>query len=205
MTRATPTIFVVDDDRAVCTALARLLRAEGFEAAAFDTPEAFLEDHDPSALGCVLLDLSMPGLDGLELQQALAERGSTLPIIFLSGHGDIRSSVRAMKQGAVDFLTKPVNDADLIGAVRVAVDRCERFLNARRQQDKVQHLLDTLTPRERQVLGHIVSGKLNKQVAAELGTVEKTIKVHRARVMMKMGAKSLADLVRIAQGAGIDR
>lgn len=143
------------------------------------------------------------GLNGLELQQALAATGSTVPIIFLTGHGDIPMSVRAMKQGAVDFLCKPVDDGDLLKTVRAAIEHDGLARQARASLDDVRQRLATLTPREREVLEHVIAGKLNKQIAAELGTVEKTIKVHRAHVMKKMQVRSLAELVRLAERAGI--
>ncbi|WP_367026993.1 response regulator [Methylococcus sp. ANG] len=202
MLRADSTVFVVDDDAAVLKAVERLLRAEGLEVAAFRSPREFLDCHDPGVPGCLVLDLSMPDLDGLALQRALAERGEARPTVFLSGHGDIPASVRAMKQGAVDFLTKPVNDADLLEAVRQAI---ARDLGARAKDTEMADLrsrLATLTPRELEVLGHVVAGRLNKQIAADLGTVEKTVKVHRARIMQKLRASSVAELVRIAVRAG---
>jgi FixJ family two-component response regulator len=203
MTAAPATVFVVDDDPAICKALTRLLRASGFETRGFPSPQAFLDEHDPAAPGCAVLDVAMPGLNGLELQEALAASGCTRSIIFLTGRGDIPTSVRAMKAGAVDFLTKPVDEAQLLGAVRAAVERDRR---ARRERDELQAIkerLATLTQREREVFEHVVTGQLNKQIAAELGTVEKTIKVHRGRVMAKMHAHSLAELVHLAERVGI--
>ncbi len=203
MSGAKEIVFVVDDDPSVLKGLRRLLAAAGLEVAAFESPQQFLERFDASASGCLVLDLAMPGLNGMELQQELAARGSTLPIVFLTGHGDVPTSVQAMKRGAADFLTKPVDEKDLLAAVASAFEKCRALRKAQAETAEVERRLATLTPREREVLEHIVSGKRNKQVAGELGTVEKTVKVHRARVMEKMHARSLADLVRLAERAGI--
>ncbi|MEW6037635.1 MAG: response regulator [Pseudomonadota bacterium] len=203
MRRPEGTVFVVDDEPAVLRAIERLLRAEGMNVVAFASPREFLERHDPEAPGCLVLDLSMPELDGLDLQRTLAERGQARPAVFLSGQGDIPASVRAMKQGAVDFLTKPVNDTELLNAVRHAL---ARDLAARAKDAELAELrrrLALLTPRELEVLGQVVAGRLNKQIAAELGTVEKTIKVHRAHIMRKLQVRSLAELVRLADRAGM--
>jgi FixJ family two-component response regulator len=199
-----PTVFIVDDDAAVLKGLARLLRSARLDVLAFGSPQEFLERHDPRAPGCLVLDLAMPGLNGLELQAALAKKGSTIPIIFLTGHGDIPTSVQAMKNGALDFLTKPVNDADLLKAVHTAIKKDRDARQARAELDDIQARLDSLTPREREVLTHVVAGHLNKQTAADLGTVEKTIKIHRARVMEKMKVESLAELVRLAERVGVE-
>jgi len=198
-----PTVFVVDDYAPVRSSISRLLRAAGFAVAAFASAEKFLGQYDPLIAGCLILDLAMPALDGLELQRLLAKTGSLLPIIFLTGHGDIPKSVRAMKQGASDFLTKPVNDEDLLAAVRVAIEK-DRAL--RREQTKLSEIcarLDTLTLREREVLQHVVAGKLNKQIASDLGITGATVKMHRARVMAKMKVQAVADLVRLAERCGI--
>lgn len=203
MTVMPATVFVVDDDPGVLRALTRLLRADGLEALSFASPKAFLEQHDATTPGCVVLDIAMPGLNGLELQQALMKLGAPRPIVFLSGRGDIPTSVQAMKAGAVDFLTKPVNGKTLLAAVRKANDLDSRARQAQSEQRAVARRLATLTPREHEVLQHVIAGQLNKQIAADLGTVEKTIKVHRARVMEKMGIRSVAELVRMADQAGI--
>jgi FixJ family two-component response regulator len=203
VSQAKETVFLVDDDASVLKGLRRLLAAAGFEVAAFESPQQFLERFDASAPGCLVLDLAMPGLNGMELQQELAARGSTLPIVFLTGHGDVPTSVQAMKRGAADFLTKPVDERDLLAAIQGAFERGRTLRKDRAETAEVERRRATHTPREREVLEHIVSGKRNKQVAGELGTVEKTVKVHRARVMEKMQARSLADLVRLAERAGI--
>lgn len=194
---------MVDDDPSVLRALTRLFAAAGLEACAFPSPAAFLQAHDPATPGCLVLDLALPGLDGLELQQALTVSDCARPIVFITGRGDIPTSVRAMKGGAVDFLTKPVNDRDLLAAVRNALEIDRLAREAQAEMDGLRERLAALTPREREVLGHVVAGRLNKQIAADLGTVEKTIKVHRARIMEKMAVRSLADLVRIAERLGI--
>jgi FixJ family two-component response regulator len=199
----TPTVFVVDDDPSILRALTRLLRAGGHAVSAFRSPRDFLAQHDPAVPGCVVLDLAMPGLNGLELQTALAASGCQRPIIFVSGHGDVPSSVRAMKAGAVDFLTKPVSEENLLAAIRRAIERDHLMRQARAELQAIGERLNKLTPREREVLQHVVSGQLNKEIAADLGTVEKTVKVHRSRVMEKMGVRSLADLVRMAERIGV--
>ena len=197
------TVFAVDDDPAVLKGIERLLRAAGFRTQVFTSAQTFLAAYRQDVVGCVILDLAMPGLDGLQAQQQLLESAAVLPIIFLTGHGDVPSSVRAMKQGAADFLTKPVDDDALIAVVRQAIERCVRLRQARHEVADIEQRLATLTPREHEVLGHLLSGKLNKQIAASLGTVEKTIKVHRARIMQKMGSPTLVGLVRLAERAGI--
>jgi FixJ family two-component response regulator len=201
----TATVFVVDDDPAVLKGLARLLRSASHDVAVFVSAEEFLAGDHLSRPGCLVLDVEMPGLTGVELQRALAGRHSALPIIFLTGHGDLDMGVRAMKLGAVDFLTKPVDGDVLLEAVRDATERSRVIVAARAAMNEVQRLLATLTPREREVLPLVVSGQLNKQVAARLGTVEKTIKVHRAHVMAKLGVRTLAELVHFADKAGIGR
>jgi FixJ family two-component response regulator len=198
MNKPPAVVFVVDDDADVCRALQRALRAGAYETRAYVSPTDFLMSHDPALAGCVVLDLVMPEMDGLEVQACLAARGCQRPVIFMSGHGSIATSVAAMRAGAVTFLTKPVGRRELFAAVdeglRIDAVRRSRYL----LQQEIAERLATLTPRERQVLAHVVVGRLNKQIAAELGTVEKTIKVHRARVMQKMGVRTLAQLVRVA-------
>ena len=205
MSSPLPTIFIVDDDPAVRKSLSRLLRAALLNVVSFGSPREFLEQHDARAPGCLVLDVAMPGLNGLELQEVLAKNGSALPIIFLTGHGDIPMGVQTMKRGALDFLTKPVNDEDLLKAVRAALEKDRVARLARAELAELQARLDSLTPREREVMEHVVSGQINKQTAADLGTVEKTIKVHRARVMEKMKVQSLAELVRLAEKLGIGK
>jgi RNA polymerase sigma factor (sigma-70 family) len=197
------TIFLVDDQVSVLRALSRLLRSAGLSVETFRSGQEFLQRYDANAAGCLVLDIAIPGLNGLELQQTLNFKGIELPIIFLTGHGDIPMSVQAMKRGALDFLTKPTNDEDLLSAIRAGLKRDRTNRQARAELAEIQQRLATLTPRERQVLVEVISGKLNKQVAAHLGVGEKTIKVHRARVIKKMKVQSVADLVRVTERAGI--
>lgn len=197
------TVLVVDDDPAVLKALERLLRTEGYQVRAFSSPSAFLSAHDLEAPGCVVLDLSMPEATGLELQEKLAALGDERAVVFISGHGDILSSVRAMKGGAVDFLTKPFDDVDFLAAVKAAIGRDLHQRAMRAERSAIRERLAALTAREHEVLLHVVAGRINKQIASDLGTVEKTIKVHRARVMDKMGVTSVAELARLCERAGI--
>lgn len=197
------TVFLVDDDAGVLNAVGRLLRARGYEVRPFASPQAFLASHDASIPGCAVFDVSMPGLDGLALQQALSAGGSQRPVIFLTGRGDIPTSVRAMRAGAIDFLTKPVNDTDLLAAIARAEEQDTDIRSENTSLSLIQARLAMLTPREHEVMTHVVAGKLNKQIAGDLGTVEKTVKVHRGRVMLKLGVRSVADLVRLAEKAGI--
>jgi FixJ family two-component response regulator len=202
-TPSSPTVFVVDDYAPGRRSISRLLRAAGFVVAAFASAKEFLAQFDPRTPGCLVLDLAMPAVSGLVLQNILAEKGSLLPIIFLTAHGDISKSVQAMKRGASDFLTKPVNDEDLLAAVRMAIEKDRAFRREHAELSEIRARLATLTPREREVLEYVVAGKLNKQIAGDLGTVEQTVKVHRAHVMQKMKAHSVAELVRLAQRCGI--
>jgi FixJ family two-component response regulator len=197
------TVFIVDDDAGVLKALSRLLRARGYDIRSFTSPQEFLVHHDATVPGCAVLDVSMPGLDGLELQQALTAGGSHRPVIFVTGTGDVPTTVRAMKAGAIDFLTKPVSDTDLLGAIARAQEQDTKSRNLDTELASIQAKLTSLTPREREVLTHVVAGRLNKQIAGDLGTVEKTIKVHRSRMMEKLGVRTVADLVRMAAKAGI--
>ena len=199
MTAVSPTVFVVDDYAPVRKSIARLLHAAGFAVAVFGSAEEFLAQYDPQIVGCLVLDLAMPTLNGLELQHILAKAGSLLPIIFLTGTADIPKSVQAMKHGASDFLTKPVNDEDLLAAVRVAIQKDRDRRREQTELSEIRTRLATLTPREREVLEYVVAGKLNKQIAGDLGTVEQTIKVHRARAMQKMRVQSVAELVRLIE------
>ncbi|WP_282420483.1 response regulator [Polyangium sp. 15x6] len=191
------TVFVVDDDPSVLRGLERLLRSAGYAVEAHASARAFLERAPADRPGCVIVDLRMPEIGGLDLQEELARRGFPLPLIFLTGHGDVPSSVRAMKGGALDFLSKPCDDTDLLAAVERALARDAEARAARAEKEAVRARFAALTPREHEVALLVAQGLLNKQIAAELGAAEKTIKVHRGRVMEKLGAESLADLVRL--------
>ena len=191
-----PIVYLVDDDLAVLKAMTRLLEAEGMAVCAFSSADSFLRAHDPAVPGCAVVDVCMPGPGGLALQRELQDAGAARAIVFVTGHGDVEQGVRAMKAGAVDFLTKPFDAGDFVGAVRHALEheRHERAVSSELQ--RIRAHLDLLTRRERQVVRYVVAGRLNKQIASELGIAEKTIKVHRARAMEKMGVGSLAQLVR---------
>ena len=195
----TPLIHVVDDDEPLRTSLLRLLRAAGYEARGYGSTGEFLLEPPPGRPGCVLLDLRMPGPSGLELQAALKRQGVALPVIFLTGHGDVASSVRAMQAGAVDFLTKPVQRGTLFEALHRALERNAQERAAREDADQLRARFAALTPREREVVEAIAGGKLNKQIAHELGMAERTVKLHRARAMEKLSAGSAAELGRLAE------
>ncbi|HSB82282.1 MAG TPA: response regulator transcription factor [Candidatus Methylomirabilis sp.] len=197
------TVFVIDDEASVRKAVARLLRSAGHQVETLGSAEEFLRRPHYDGPGCLILDVKMPGQSGLELQQALARAGYHLPIIFVSGRSDISISVKAMKAGAVDFLTKPFQHTDLLRAVDVSLAKDQEARASRAEVQDIQQRLQTLTAREREVLSLVVSGRLNKQIAYELGISEKTVKVHRARVVEKMHSDSVADLVRLAEKVGI--
>jgi RNA polymerase sigma factor (sigma-70 family) len=196
---AAPMVFVVDDDASVRSSLKFLLSTVGLQAETLDSADSFLHKKRPDVPSCLVLDVRLPGLSGLDFQRELAARNICIPIVFLTGHGDIPMSVRAMKAGAVEFLTKPFRDQDLLDAVRVALDRDR----ARREQETemadLRRRFDSLTSREQEVVSMVVAGMLNKQIAAELGTAESTVKVQRSRAMEKMKAESLADLIKMIQ------
>src|SRR5262245_10478213 len=203
MTDSPATVFLVDDDAGVLKSLTILLAASGYGVRTFSSAQEFLSRHDPSVPGCAIFDVAMPDLDGLELQASLLHENVERPVIFITGFGDIPTSVRAMKAGAVDFLTKPVSDEQLLEAVARAI---ERDAGARKRGQELQSIkaqVAKLTPREREVLAHVIAGRLNKQIAHDLGTVVNTIKVHRSRVMEKLGVRSVAELVRVAEQAGV--
>ena len=204
MSAPNPIVFIVDDYAPVRRSISRLLTAAGFAVAAFVSAEQFLAQYDPNVWGCLVLDIAMPALDGFELQSILAKVGSLLPIIFLTGEGDIPKSVQAMKHGATDFFTKPVNDQDLLAAVHAAIEKHRALRQKQADLSAIRARLATLTPREREVLEYVVAGKLNKEIADDLGTVEQTIKVHRAQVMRKMRVRSVAELVRLVGRCGIN-
>lgn len=192
-------VFVVDDDAAVSTALRRLIQSVGIEVQTFASARDFLGAGRPQVPACLVLDVRLPDLSGLNLQEKLTEAKVDLPIIFITGHGDIPMSVRAMKAGALEFLTKPLKEQDLLEAVQRGIEQHRHLLAQRAEVSELRHRYDSLTPREREVFPLVTSGMLNKQIAAELGASEKTIKIHRSQVMQKMKAESLARLVQIAQ------
>lgn len=202
MSQAGPVVFVVDDDIRFVTALSSLLGSHGFTTRTFPCVDDFLKDHDLDCPGCLILDVRMPGVTGLELQNVLAARGITRPIIFLTAHGDIRMSVQAMKAGAVSFLPKPVRKAELFDAVQEALRADEVERQRQREQADLLKRLATLTPREREVLDLVLAGKLNKQIALELCTAEKTVKSHRGHIMEKMQVTSMSALVRLFSRIG---
>ena len=197
-----PVVYVVDDDPSIRDALDSLIRSVGFRAQTFASAQDFLKSARPDAPGCLVLDVRLPGLSGLDLQRELARVDIRIPIIFITGHGDIPMSVSAMKAGAVEFLTKPFRDQDLLDAIQAAVERDRASQEGRAELAELRSRYRSLTPREREVMQHVVSGRLNKQIAGELGTSEVTVKLHRGQAMQKMCAASLADLVRMAQKLG---
>jgi FixJ family two-component response regulator len=203
MTSAAPVVFVVDDDSSVRDSLRRLITSVGFSVEVFPSAQAFLRARRADAPGCLVLDVRLPGLSGLDLQRELADTDAALPIIFLTGHGDIPMSVRAMKAGAVEFLTKPFREQDLLDAIRSAIERDRAVRAERHERSELRSRYASLTPRERDVLARIVAGLLNKQIAGELGTSEATVKEQRGHVMAKMQAGSVAELVRFASRLGI--
>jgi len=192
-------VFVVDDDPSVRSSLKFLLSTVGLQVESFGSADTFLHRKPPDAPSCLVLDVRLPGLSGLDFQRELAARNIRIPIVFLTGHGDIPMSVRAMKAGAVEFLTKPFRDQDLLDAVRIALERDNRRREQEKEVTDIQRRFDSLTVREQQVISMLVSGMLNKQIAGQLGTAESTVKVQRSRAMEKMHAESLVDLVRMIE------
>ena len=205
MTQVEPLVFVIDDDASVRGSLENLLRSVGLRVAVFASAQEFLASPHASALGCLILDVRLPGVSGLELQEQLRRTRPDLPVVFITGHGDIPMSVRAMKAGAVEFLTKPFGDKDLIDAVEQALRRVRESSDEREEMIALRGRYESLTPREREVMSHVVAGEPNKVAAADLGISETTIKIHRGQVMHKMRAGSLAELVRMADRLGISR
>jgi FixJ family two-component response regulator len=203
MIEMSPIVYVVDDEPSVCLALKRLLRSVGLEARTFISAQEFLNSGRPDVPGCLILDVRLPGLSGLDLQAGLAAEKIDLPVVFITGHGDIPMSVRAMKAGAIEFLTKPFREQDLLEAIQRGIEQNRNVRLQRAEMRVLQQLYALLTPREREVLPCVASGLLNKQIAAQLGTSEKTIKVHRGQIMQKMKAKSLAHLIHMAEKLGL--
>lgn len=204
MTNEAPMVFVVDDDAAVRSSLGRLLRAAGYEVEAFASGADFVKRDAPDAPSCAVLDLAMPGMDGLELQDWLAAQHWLVSVVFLTGHGDIPSSVRAIRKGAIDFLTKPVDEDCLLAAIDAAMIDQHLSDSNRSRLESVRQRFAELSDRESEVMRHVVDGKLNKQIAAQLGISEKTVKAHRAKVMQKTGARSVAELVQLFIAADLE-
>ncbi len=203
MDEIAPTVFVIDDDVSVRKGLGRLFRSAGFAVETFPSAAAYLAREHFDGIGCIVLDVRMPEIDGISLQERLLEQSHSVPIIFLSGHGEVPTSVQAMKQGAVDFLTKPVDEHGMLAAIDEALVRHRRIIRERSSLREIQQRAGALTTREREVMRYVIGGALNKQIAAQLGISEATIKVHRGKVMEKMAVKSVADLVRCCEKAGI--
>jgi FixJ family two-component response regulator len=203
MSEEQPVVFVIDDDRSVRDALAGLLRSVGLTVQAFGSTQEFLQGEQPDLPGCLVLDVRLPGRSGLDFQRELAESGIHLPIVFITGHGDIPMSVRAIKAGALEFLTKPFHDQELLDAVQLGIERDRARRRDAAAIAGLRERFDSLTPREREILTLVVTGRMNKQIAADLAVSEITVKVHRGHVMRKMRAKSLAELVRMADRLGV--
>ncbi len=200
----TATVFIIDDDASVRRSMSRLLRSEGIATESFESASAYLERNGYDGVGCILLDINMPEMSGIELQARLAERGDVLPVVFLTGHGNIAVSVMAMKRGALDFLTKPVDEADLLRAIRQALDHHARARDVHLARTSILEQIESLTPREQEVMLLLITGALNKVIAARLDIAIKTVKVHRAHIMEKMGVRSVAELLHLCHLAGIE-
>jgi FixJ family two-component response regulator len=199
-----PTVFVIDDDASMRRALSYLLASAGYKVETYSSAKAFLTRENYEGVGCILLDVRMPGLNGMELQEKLLRSAQSTPIIFLTGHGEIAMGVQAMKKGAVDFLTKPCDDEQLLAAIRTAIAKAFQARAHFEEAKAVRSRIELLTPREKEILRYIITGMLNKQIAGKLGIAEITVKIHRGRIMQKLSAGSVADLVRLAEKAGIE-
>jgi len=198
-----PTIFIIDDDASMRMALSYLLQSADYEVEAFASAEDFLEREHYDGVGCIILDVRMPGLSGIDLQEKLTGFDYRMPIIFLTGHGELSMGVQAMKKGAIDFLTKPCDDEQLLGAVRHAIEKDMLARRSYREKQEIRRRLERLTRREQEIFRYVIAGMLNKQIAAHLGIAEQTVKIHRGRIMEKLSAESVADLVRLAAKADI--
>jgi len=196
-------VYIVDDDPSIRRALQRVIESVGLAVKRYASAEEFLDKYDPAQAGCLVLDVRMPGVSGLDLQETLAAKDINLPIVFITAYGDVPMTARAMKAGAVDFIEKPFNEQELLDAINRAIEQDAEFRREHTEHTDAQHRVAKLTPREREVLKIVVTGKANKEIAAELGISEKTVKIHRARVMEKMQADSLPELVVLAQRAGL--
>jgi FixJ family two-component response regulator len=204
MVETSPVVFIIDDDTSVRKSLSRLLRTSGFIVETYESGEQFLAREPYQGIGCMILDIRMPGLSGMDLHDELVRTQRALPIIFITGHGDIPMSVRAMKNGAIDFLPKPFDEEDLLQALDKAIKADKKAKEEETEHNHTMRLVERLSPREREIVPYIISGMLNKQIAFKLGIAEKTVKVHRGRIMEKLGVASVADLVRLAGKAGIE-
>jgi len=200
-----PVVFIIDDDASLCEALARLFRSVGLQAKVYGSAPEFLQSKLPDGPSCLVLDVRLPGLSGLDFQSELAKANIQIPIVFMTGHGDIPMTVRAMKAGAVEFLPKPFRDQDMLDAVQAGLERDRARRRNASDSSRLRTNFDSLTPREQEIMGFVTAGLMNKQIAGEIGVSEITVKVHRGNVMRKMGAKSLADLVRMADALGVRR
>ena len=204
MAKSAPTIFVIDDDASVRKSLSRLLDSVGFSTESFASADEFLKRERFEGIGCIVLDVRMPGLSGMDLQDELNKADYSMPIIFITGHGDIPMSVQAMKKGAVDFLPKPFDEDQLLDALRKAIERDMQAKTERAEARDILGRMEQLTPREYEILQYLITGMLNKQIAFKLGIAEKTVKIHRSRVFEKLGTRSVAELIRMAEKAGIE-
>ncbi|MGZ6221829.1 MAG: response regulator transcription factor [Syntrophales bacterium] len=199
-----PIVFVIDDDASMRRALSYLLQSAGYKVETHSSAEGFLRREHYDGVGCIILDVRMPGLSGTDLQEKLMGSDYRMPIIFLTGHGELSMGVQAMKKGAIDFLTKPCDDEQLLGAVRGAIEKDKQARGSYKEKQEIRGRIELLTPRENEILRYVIGGMLNKQIAAKLGIAEPTVKIHRGRIMEKLCAESVADLVRLVEKAGIE-